>query len=330
MNKKLVETMDRRDREEIRMAFNCKYLSQWAVEGAVDKTNHEEQKRLDDLVTQENARLEYVNRRVAEMDARDAQLYQEDIDITREVTEIMRKCGIITGVNASQHKLPPIPNSPEKLVISLKPDVSFANFGNKRTAHEYFYPFDHEIASKANELRILKARSIGERGALCLSGDFVRIPLPQLEILDLSNCEIKTRGLGRVLRGIKVAKLYGLEELILRGNHITTRALEFIRDLFDTEVFVRLRVLDLSDNELGDECAEPFIRMIFGNSLKNIVELRLQNNKIKDLGFSKLIKVLQSAYIKNCPLLERVGLERNLVSSEIKRELSPLPPFVSA
>jgi Ran GTPase-activating protein (RanGAP) involved in mRNA processing and transport len=210
-----------------------------------------------------------------------------------------------------------------------KESVDFSKMSNARTKHEYYYPFDHEISSQAMDLRVLKARGIGQRGALCLAADFVRTQLPQLEILDLSNCEMQTRGVGRVLRGVKLAKYQALEILKLSGNHITCRGLEYVRDILDCGLFEQLRVLDLSDNELGDACAESFIRMIFAGSLSKLQELHLQNNFIKDVGFSKLMRVLKSVCEELCPHLTRLGLERNPITARVKIEYAPLPAFVS-
>ena len=45
-----------------------------------------------------------------------------------------------------------------------------------------------------------------------------------------------------------------------------------------------LVVLDLRDNELGDDGADTIMKMIIANYFHNLVELHLQSNNIKDLG----------------------------------------------
>jgi hypothetical protein len=331
VSRKTIEIMQRREKEQKRMEFNYTYLPGWAVENHREKLQAIEDAKVVASKAEVVEKERRLKKRISEMETDDQEVYEEDCAISEEVIAIMRRCGIIEGVNAGtkEHILPPIKPSPEKLTIALKHNVDFSMMTNPRTKHEYYYPFDHEISAQANDLRVLKARGIGERGALCLSADFVRNQLPQLEILDLSNCEMKTRGMGRVLRGVKLAKYRGLETLILRGNHITCRGLEYVRDLLDSDLFENITVVDLGDNELGDECAEYLIRMVFAGSLKRLHELHLQNNGITDIGFSKLMKILRSVYMERCPNLERLGLERNPITPEMKREMAPLPPMVS-
>ena len=45
-------------------------------------------------------------------------------------------------------------------------------------------------------------------------------------------------------------------------------------------------VLDLRDNELGDDGADTIMKMIIANYFYNLIEFHLESNNIKDLGHS--------------------------------------------
>ena len=195
---------------------------------------------------------------------------------------------------------------------------------------DYVTPFDQDLArDKTNQVVCLKARSIGERGALCLGAEFVRGACPQLQLLDLSRCEIKTRGLGRLLHGIRIGNLYNLRSLVLKGNHIGSRGLEYVKDVLTSGVLSELKVLDLRENELGDDGADIIMRMIVGGSFRTLSELHLQNNGITDVGFMKIFKAMQSMQERSFPMIRRLGLELNYISAKCKQECYPIPLYFS-
>lgn len=221
-----------------------------------------------------------------------------------------------------------IGNKEGVMVISLLPDIDFS-LRKKIVGPDYETCFDQDLSRDVTRRVVaLKCRAIGERGALCLGAELVRGACPQLELLDLTRCEVKSRGLGRILHGIRIGNLYNLRVLILRGNHITPLGLEYIKDLFDAHIVDQLQVLDLRDNELGDDGADTIMRMIMANYfLGDISELLLQNNGISDIGFRKLVKVLQSMQEAKFPTLQRLALEQNDITAACKRELYPLPDY---
>jgi hypothetical protein len=102
--------------------------------------------------------------------------------------------------------------------------------------------FDHPDLSKTTHVITLNCRSIGERGALALAAELIRGSCPMIETLDLTRNQIQTRGLGRLLHGMRIANLMSLRECILRGNDLTARALEYLRDAFTGGCFPSLEV----------------------------------------------------------------------------------------
>ena len=73
-----------------------------------------------------------------------------------------------------------------------------------------------------------------------------------LEELIVKDCRVKNEGVGRLLQGIKMANLLNIRVLNLRGNLLGPRSIEYLRDSCKTGVLANLKVLILSDNELGD------------------------------------------------------------------------------
>ncbi len=68
--------------------------------------------------------------------------------------------------------------------------------------------------------------------------------------LDLSRCCIQSRGLGRLLHGLRIGRVFGLEQLFLRGNNINSRGIDFLGASFATGALNNLKLIDLRGNFL--------------------------------------------------------------------------------
>ena len=200
--------------------------------------------------------------------------------------------------------------------------------GKDKNSRKPYTPFDTDLGKTAHVLELC-CTGIGERGALSLAAEFLRGACSSLETLDLSRCQIQTRGFGRLLHGIKLSNLISLRRLLLRGNDIGPRGLEYLKINYVVGAMQDLQVLDLRENELGDEGADTIMRMVIAGYFVNLRELRLQHNGIGDTGFVKLVKVLQSMGHDKCPRLVRLGMENNFVSATAKRQYSPLAEYWS-
>ena len=49
-----------------------------------------------------------------------------------------------------------------------------------------------------------------------------------------------------------MANLLNLKELNFRGNCLGPKTFDYMRDLFKTGTFVNVKIINLSENELGD------------------------------------------------------------------------------
>ena len=228
----------------------------------------------------------------------------------------------------------------EVVELRLKDHVNFEGFKKNGRfvvpeedkilgGNDHFNPFTLDLTSNSSKVLVLQAYGIGERGAMCLAADLVRGACPFLEVLNLSHCEITTRGFSKILHGLKIAKLKSVTALDLRGNHLTPRALEYLREHLANGMLDSLTSLDLRENELGDEGAIALSRMFISGTLEHIQDLHLQQNNITDRGFLSLAKLMVHLWHQKAPKLERIGLELNRISPEAKRQIDPLPLFFS-
>lgn len=247
LDQKYLENEIRRNKEQARIDFNVYTLQRWATE------KHEEKLKaaadLEDFLI-EKAKLDEEKRLTKERKLKkkaDALVLKEDIHMTQEVMQLMREAGLEKGVNVDKKELLASSNEEKemdryKVEIRLRENVDFAEKRLKKgSSSDPFYPFDEDLQT-ANIARTLVAHYIGEHGALCLASELVRGACPRLEKIDCSHCMMKTRGTARLLHGIKIGRLSSLNQLILRGNDLTPRVLEFLKDTFDSGILINLQV----------------------------------------------------------------------------------------
>jgi hypothetical protein len=150
-----------------------------------------------------------------------------------------------------------------------------------------------------------------------------------LETLNLTQCQVRSEGIGKIFQGIKAANLLSLRALILRGNQIRRRGIEFMREICPSGVFMNLQLLDLRENELRDDGSGAVVNIILDGHFLNIVHINLQHNSITDIGFKKFVMGLKSLAPQLCPSLQRLNLENNLVTAEARRRNTPYPSCFS-
>jgi hypothetical protein len=187
----------------------------------------------------------------------------------------------------------------------------------------------------------------------------VRLPPPPLPpSAPLPRCQIHSRGLSRVLHGLRIGRVLNLQSLKLRGNSLTPSAMEYLRagpwlssplsdpslptPAFHNRSLGNLKEIDLRDNELGDEGADIIAHMMIADLLQTLSILLLQRsitttppsshlsrNSISDVGVTKIVKVLKAVITKRCPHLSLISLQENSATAMGKLRLKPLPFGVS-
>jgi hypothetical protein len=336
------------DREMEIVDFYCTNLQRWAVEKHQQKIDMEEMKRVEIAereAKQKHEREEAERERAKIEDAKELQM---DLEITKKIAEYGRKIGVLAGSNvydihaanlakeakakkkAAKADFRQVDKNPV-LVLRLHPDTDFKLMRRNGIGPDgkRMRVFDYPDMTKTRHVTTLRCVEIGERGALSLAADFVRGACPLVEELDMSRCQIQSRGLGRLLHGMKVGNLMSLHRFVLRGNSITARGLQYLQESFLGGTFPALVELDLRENEWGDNGLNVLIDMIQRKLFYTVTHLRLQNNGISDVGFSRLVRIMQSTQEQRMPYVESINLENNPISGEVKRQFSPLPYYFS-
>lgn len=340
-----------RNEEARKMAFFCANLQRWATE----KHDHKiEQAMLDKAYALEKAKID--KEKQDKIDAIEAQRVEDlelgiDTGITQKIAEFGRTAGVIAGTNVydpvdaalqlsiknkrkgrgnPDDDIQEVDKNPV-LQLRLLENIDFKKLkrGGVTVDGQKMPIFDHPDLVKTRHVEELKCNYIGERGALALAAEFVRGACPMIQLLDLSRNQIQTRGLGRLLHGMKLANLMSLKRLVLVSNDLTARSIEYLRDAFQGGTFPALEILDLRDNELGDAGIDVIIRSFHSMHFEYLQELHLANNKISDVGFGKLMRTIQSLQQTNMPYLTRLSIEGNGVTGKAKREFYPLPSYLS-
>ena len=342
--------------------YYCDHLHDWAIEHHDEKIAQKEYE--EQLLLERKNKIEMEQNELKRLQKvkKEMQIIEDDYKITQAILPIIRKVGLVNAVNVGDRVsvMKRVANKIDSAIVELrlKPNIDFTNWrknGRKKNnindamkiieetetddldenaltnfqSGDNFQPFNLDLTMNSMKVMVLQCYSIGERGVMFLASDFIRGACSYLEVLSLAHCYIQSRGLSKLLHGLRIAKLRSIISLDLRGNCITPRGLEYLKESFQYNIFDNLISLDLRENELGDEGATSITRMITVGCFINIQELYLQYNNITDKGFSCIAKILRHLYDVKCPHLDRLGLEGNKISPKMKKQFEPLPAFYS-
>jgi hypothetical protein len=345
--------IEKRDEEARRINFLTANLQRWAVEKHDQKIADAMLRKAEALEKAEKERK--IKEKLDKIEAQRVEDYELviDVELTQKIAEFGRTTGVLAGTNVfdpvadklakdikaankrgvradKNADFNTIPNDPI-LYLKLLEDIDFKTMkrGGVTSDGKKMLVFAHPDLSKTRHVIELRCINIGERGALSLAAEFVRGACPMMEVLDLTRNQIQTRGLGRLLHGMKIANLMSLKRLVLASNDLTARSMEYLRDAFSGGTFPALEILELQGNEIADEGVDTLLRCFHSKSFEYLRELHLQHNRITDIGFQKVLKTFKSLQAEHMPYLERLGLEGNIISGKAKREFWPLPMYLS-
>lgn len=322
---------DARKKKSARLEYNTRIFQKWAIDDYT-RAQKEKEERVRDAASKLDAKTKRLEIEMAKhLRIADARILADDKKLTQDVYATMRRNGDQPGVNAAKHvKKTRAPRELDKvLTLTLGESNDFATYKPKHMrARDTTAIFNVDI-KKYRQLEHLICDRIGERGVMVLAAEFVRGACSNMITLDLTRCCIQTRGLARLLQGLRFGRIINLRALILRANSICPRGMQFLRMAIETKALDNLRVIDLRENEIGDVGASTLAQMIIHGTMGSIEELYLQKNNVSDLGFEQIVKVLQSVYHVKCSNLIRLALEENRITAKMKRQYSPLPHCVS-
>eukprot|EP01039_Chlorochromonas_danica_P000468 gene468-506_t len=190
-------------------------------------------------------------------------------------------------------------------------------------------PLDQSFVGSA-DVQALRGYEIEEVGAMSLAVEIAGGACAMLTELVLRQARIRDNGWARLVQAMRMVNLSSLRHLDLRGNFLTSSAVEFMREVASKSgVFQSLETLLLGQNELGDAGVEALARMFFAAALPLIRVLSLSWNSITDKGFQSLVIPLIAIQESSAPYLQELVLSNNLITAKARRELAPLPAFLT-
>lgn len=358
--------IDKRDKAAAQMAYFCENLPVWKIEGqrreeseTIRKAKEKMEAELKALVAKEKVEKEVHLRR-------DKAMLEEDERFTREIETMMVRYGTIAiksdlsehdaiesiFSNARQAKLESLASSDgfvddedglslstratRRLDIHLREDVDLQPIAKglrrdkfKRDKRGAFVnPLDADFADTA-DVEELRGHHIKDVGAMSLAIEISRGACASMKVLDLRHCSIRDIGTERLMLALKMSNQTNLQVIDLRGNCLTVASIEMIKEVAPSGIFQSLKTIFLGRNELGDAGMLSLLDLFYKELLPLIETISLPWNSITDKGFRAVVTALQAIKTYLVPHLKELVLTNNLITSEIRREMSPLPPYIS-
>ncbi len=139
-----------------------------------------------------------------------------------------------------------------------------------------------------------------------------------LRVLSVSHNKIGTRGLPKIIEGVRHRNLSALYCSDVDGELSAAS----LRTLFDSERMCLLETLDLSQNRFSDEGAISLFEAMETDRCM-LRDLNLSETDMTHLGFSAAIRYLRDARVRGGALrtLQRLDLTKNLIGHESRGEL---------
>ena len=98
--------------------------------------------------------------------------------------------------------------------------------------------------------------------------------------------------------------------------------------LLDSAVFSNIRVLDLSDNEIGD-IGLGHVMKLFLSKRCSMNEVFTDRNGITDKGFDEVMKALPVIHGECCPSLTFLSMTGNRITQKCRSQYLPYPSYIN-
>lgn len=316
--------VERRARDNQRCRIIMESLEQWGLEAdkgkeATEATALEEdrKRRGDEALDRTKARKE------GESQAKEADRYEDEKE-TQAILAMMRRAGVIAGVNAPAAEDEDLQRETAKhVVLRCKKPEDLVGVVRGRN----FSLFTVDLRRFKN-VESMKGDNVGIEGCIFLALMLRQGCCPRLTSLNLGWNRIKKVGADRLFDMFgKQGGTILIEHLDLRMNHIPGQCIKKLCRYFrggNTLMF--LKVLDLRQNMIGDEGALALAHCLVNGHLSNISRLYVNANQITDKGILALFRVFTGETIV-CPQIECVNCRDNLTKVETIRNMTPCPIF---
>ncbi|CAM9205627.1 unnamed protein product, partial [Chrysoparadoxa australica] len=253
--------------------------------GRENEAKNAERKRQNDEASEE-ARQAACTARVAHERAtkwqRKLYVYHETQALTQATLGIMRKAGVLAGVN------PPLPEEEDapretqtELLLRLKAvepgakpnrPVSQQGGKNRRGKKRSSGAFQVDLLHFHN-LTHMRCLKIGSDGGRALSHDLQQGGCPQLQVLRLGWCLLDYRGLAAMVEAFASRTSRELHTLDLRVNNLSHSSLKILGDCVRKGSLPALRVIDLSGNMLGDRGGKVMAHQFFNGTWSKLTTI---------------------------------------------------------
>ena len=257
----------------------------------------------------------------------------EEEHLSQEVLAIMRRAGVLPGVNA-----PPTDDVPEQ----RETDLDVVLRVNKTTVPREKTPEKTRRKKKKRKrpsilaidlgryrnVERLKGEAIGPMGALDLAAHLAKGACPHLTTLDLGWNRIQFQGLFALAAAFDAKAVPNLTSLDLRANSLGSDSVDV---LIDALTHHRLRNLDLRHNLLKDTGACRLASRFLAGDLRPIETLILHHNDIGNQGTFAIFKALTArAFPSLCPGIVHVSLRYNKATADVAQSVGlKCPAFLS-
>jgi hypothetical protein len=315
---------ERRARDNQRCRIIMESLEEWGLEADRGKEaaeaaalEEDRKRRGDEALDRTKARKEGENQaKEAERDA--------DEKETQEILAMMRRCGVIAGVNAPPAEDGDLQRETGKhVVLRCKKPEELVGVVRGRN----FSLFTADLRRFKN-VETMKGDNIGIEGCVFLALMLRQGCCPRLTSLNLGWNRIKKVGADRLFDMFgKQGGTILIEHLDLRMNHIPGQCVKKLCRYFRSgTTLMFLKVLDLRQNMIGDEGALALSHCVLGGHLKGLTRLYVNANQIADQGVLSLFRVFTGETVF-CPRIECVNVRDNLTKTETIRSMVPCPIF---
>jgi len=275
----------------------------------------------------------------------DRQRREEETAATQHIQRMMRRAGVLPGVNPVGTDDPPDQQEFATNVILRGTPLEAVKAARK--AERHFRSFNIDLRRFRN-IEVLKAERIGERGgralARCLAAKaanrmhtLVRFclsltrhplylpltrhpltPTPQ----DLGFCEIRRRGADSLFGAFSGGAGGALVRLELRNNGLPPQTGQAVYDaVHENGALPKLKELGLAQNVLGSAGACKLASLAF-KGWKSLESLNLSQNQVGDSGVTAWHKALSAANVRAMlPHVAKVNLRMNAPTTATLRRL---------
>mmetsp|Transcript_20365 Transcript_20365/g.30379 ORF Transcript_20365/g.30379 Transcript_20365/m.30379 type:complete len:411 (-) Transcript_20365:278-1510(-) len=272
--------------------------------------------------------------RRAKQDAEAAQ-WRETHEETQYILKMMRRAGVVDGVNnppAKPVELPLDEFSAKRIVIrcvskSVVVEENIANSDSTATTVDGGLKLNINLRNCCETTEI-QGHQIGYCGARILSRNLLDGSCPKLTRLLLGWNNIQVLGLKELMNAVASKDIISsIKFLDLKANSINSKGLKYFQAAIHQGSLPFLEHLDLSKNPVRSDGARMISHAILGGRFVCLSTLNMDACQIDDAGIHALFLCCSAPKFTSClmPKARALSAKRNLPSGRLLRICKPWP-----